>query len=89
MSFSAKDLETAHAIQAGLNPTEQQVAATAGKVDANKQAIQAVSGEEAALSKRFGELGDYDVKAESEVFFAVGKADRFADASGSREGACE
>jgi OOP family OmpA-OmpF porin len=81
VSFSAKDLESAQAIQAGLNPTRQQLKATTGEVAANKAAIQSnqqqiakVSGDEADLAKRFGELGDYDVKHEATVFFDAGKA---------------
>jgi OOP family OmpA-OmpF porin len=81
VSFSATDLEAAQAIQAGLNPTQQQLKATTGQAAANAQAIQAnqqqiakVAGDEADLAKRFGELGDYDVKHEATVFFDAGKA---------------
>ena len=81
VSFSAKDLEAAQAIQAGLNPTEQQLKATTGAVAANKAAIQSNqqqiaknTSDEANLAKRFGELGDYDVKHEATVFFDAGKA---------------
>jgi OmpA-OmpF porin, OOP family len=81
VSFSAKDLEAAQAIQAGLNPTEQQLKATTGAVAANKAAIQSNqqqiaknTSDEANLAKRFGELGDYDVKHEATVFFAAGNA---------------
>ena len=89
VSFSAADLETAQVIQAGLNPTQQQVVATTGQAAANKAAIQGnqqaiqgnqqqiakLSGDEADLAKRFGELGDYDVKNEATVLFDAGKAD--------------
>jgi OmpA-OmpF porin, OOP family len=81
VSFSANDLERAQAIQAGLNPTQQQLVATTGQAAANKSAIQSnqqqiakVSGDEADLAKRFGELGDYDVKHEATIFFDAGKA---------------
>jgi OmpA-OmpF porin, OOP family len=81
VSFSAKDLAAAQAIQAGLNPTEQQLKATTGDVAANKAAIQGNqqqiaknTSDEANLAKRFGELGDYDVKHEATVFFDAGKA---------------
>jgi OmpA-OmpF porin, OOP family len=81
VSFSAKDLESAQAIQAGLNPTQQQLKATTGEVAANKAAIQSNqqqiaknTSDEANLAKRFGELGDYDVKHEATVFFDAGKA---------------
>jgi outer membrane protein OmpA-like peptidoglycan-associated protein len=94
VSFSATDLETAQVIQAGLNPTQKQLAATTGQAAANKQAIQGnqqaiqanqqqiatVGSAEADLAKRFGELGDYDVKHEATVFFDAGKADVSATA---------
>ena len=89
VAFSAADLQTAQVIQAGLNPTQQQVVATTGQAEANKAAIQGnqqaiqanqqqvakLTGDEADLAKRFGELGDYDVKHEATVFFDAGKAD--------------
>lgn len=81
VTFSAKDLQAAQAIQAGRNPTQQQLQATTGQAAANKAAIQAnqqqiakVAGDEADLAKRFGELGDYDVKHEATVFFDAGQA---------------
>lgn len=88
VSFTAADLGTAQVIQAGLNPTQNQLAATTGQAAVNKAAIQGnqqaiqsnqqqiakVSGDEADLAKRFGELGDYDVKHEATVFFDAGKA---------------
>ena len=87
VSFSAKDLESAQAIQAGLNPTQQQVVATTGQAAANKAAIETNqqqiaknAADEANLKQRFGELGDYDVKHEAKVFFDAGKADVSATA---------
>jgi len=85
IKFKADDLKTAQQIQAGLNPTEQQLQSTQKQVatnqeniDANRQNIQAnehsiqnVQGEQAALSKRFGELGEYDVKDQMTAYFAV------------------
>jgi OOP family OmpA-OmpF porin len=89
VSFSGKDLETAQAIQAGLNPTQKQLQATDQNVAANQKAIgttqqqvKQVAGDEADLAKRFGELGDYDVKHEAVVFFEVGKADISANGKG-------
>lgn len=77
--FTEDDLKTAQAIQAGLNPTESKLQATDKQVQANQQGIQAnqqqiqqVKGDEADLARRFGELGDYDTKAEATVYFAVG-----------------
>jgi OmpA-OmpF porin, OOP family len=89
VTFSTKDLQEAQAIQAGLNPAQQQLKAeqaqlkaTTGQVAANKEAIQSnqqqiakVSSDEFDLAKRFGELGDYDVKHEATVFFDVGKTE--------------
>ena len=81
VTFSENDLQAAQAIQAGLNPTQQQLAATTGQAAANKAAIQGnqqqiakVAGDEADLAKRFGELGDYDVKHEAIVLFDAGNA---------------
>jgi outer membrane protein OmpA-like peptidoglycan-associated protein len=85
VKFKADDLKTAQQIQAGLNPTEQQlqstqkqVATNQDNIDANRQNIQTneqnihnVQGEQAALSKRFGELGEYDVKDQMTAYFAV------------------
>ena len=92
IKFKASDLKTANQIQAGLTPTEQELAATKGQVQANQQDIQQqqqqlqkqnaqiqanqqkieqAQTEQAAMAKRFGELGDYDVKATATVYFAV------------------
>ena len=38
---------------------------------ANQEQIQKSQSDQAALAKRFGELGDYDVKASATVYFAV------------------
>ena len=65
--FSTGDLETARAIQGGL-------AETGAKVEANQAQIAQVESEQAELAARFGALGDYDVKAEATVYFAVGSA---------------
>ena len=80
VTFSAKDLEAAQAIQAGLQPTQSQLVATTGQAAANKAAIAKNTGDEANLAKRFGELGDYDVKHEATVFFDVGQTALSANA---------
>ena len=72
--FTSSDLKTARAIQAGLAQTEEQVAANAEGVESNRKSIEQVQGEQADLARRFGQLGDYDVKAEATVYFAVGSA---------------
>ncbi len=58
VSFSGKDLETAQAIQAGLDPTQKQLQATDQSVAANQKAIgttqqqvKQVAGDEADLGK--------------------------------------
>ena len=71
VKFKADDLKTAHEIQAGLMPTGQQLQATQQQVQANQQGVQKAEVDQAALSKRFSELSDYDVKGQSTVYFAV------------------
>lgn len=86
ITFDADDLQTAEMIQAGLNPTEQKVAANQRdiaknkqNIDANKQniasnkaAIDANAAEAAEASKRFSELSEYDTKDQLDVHFASG-----------------
>ncbi|HEY5908032.1 MAG TPA: OmpA family protein [Vicinamibacteria bacterium] len=67
LHFTTGDLETARAIQGGL-------AETGAKVEANQAKISQVEGQQAELEARFGLLGDYDLKAEATVYFAVGSA---------------
>ena len=111
IKFKASDLKTANQIQAGLTPTEQQLATTQGQVQANQQQlqqqqqqlhaqnaqieanqqkimanqqqIQQTQSEQAALAKRFGELGDYDVKGTATVYFAVNSSK--VDAKGQQD----
>jgi outer membrane protein OmpA-like peptidoglycan-associated protein len=92
VKFRASALNTANQIQAGLQPTDEELKATqqeqkadeqkiqqqqqqiqAGqqKIIANQQQIEKTQAEQAATSKRFGELGDYDTKATATVYFAV------------------
>ena len=61
VKFKADDLKTARQIQAGLNPTGQE--------------LQAVQGDQAAMSKKFGALSDYDIKGEVTVYFPVSRAE--------------
>ena len=60
VKFKADDLKTARQIEAGLNPTAQQ--------------LQGLQGDQAEMSKKFGQLADYDTKGEVTVYFDVGKA---------------
>jgi Outer membrane protein and related peptidoglycan-associated (lipo)proteins len=71
ITFSKDDLQTASMIQAGLAPTEEKVAANQVNIAANKEKIGA---NEEAVSKRFSDLADYDVKDQAVVYFATGKA---------------
>jgi outer membrane protein OmpA-like peptidoglycan-associated protein len=67
IKFKADDLKTARQIQAGLNPTAEQLQG----VKTEQAALQS---DQAAMSKKFGELGDYDVKQEVTVYFDVSSA---------------
>ena len=87
VKFKASDLATAQDIQAGLQPTEQQLATTEKQVAANQQQIAAnqaqlaaeqekIAANKAAIvaaNKRFGELGEYNILGEVTVYFANGK----------------
>ena len=87
VKFKAADLATAQDIQAGLQPTQKQMAADEQKIAANQQAIAAnqaqIAAEQekiaenkaaiAAANKRFGELGDYNILGEVTVYFGNGK----------------
>src|SRR5215470_5952599 len=111
VKFRASALNTANQIQAGLQPTEEELKATEQEEQANQQKIQQQQqqlqtqeqqtlanqqkilanqeqiqknrAEQAALSKRFGELGDYDVKATATVYFAVNS--HTVDAKGQQD----
>lgn len=78
IGFSKKSLEYASAIQAGLQPTQEQVAAnqqdisTAQKdISVNKEQIAA---NQKATQERFSNLADYDVKNEVTVYFQPGSS---------------
>ena len=88
ISVDGDDLETAEMIQAGLNPTAEQVAANVQAIEGNKQNIVA-NKENIVANKqqieqnikdiqentdRFYKLGEYDVKAELNVKFKVGSS---------------
>jgi outer membrane protein OmpA-like peptidoglycan-associated protein len=84
ITFDGDDLQTAEMIQAGLNPTEEKVAANQQNIEANKQAVQAnqqniasnkasIDANAAETSKRFSELSEYDTKDQLDVHFASGR----------------
>ena len=89
VKFKGSSLRTATDIQAGVAPVQQQEqaqqqeiarqqqelkteqqqeAANAAKIAANKSAV-------AAVNKRFGELGDYNIWDETTVYFGNGKTE--------------
>jgi OOP family OmpA-OmpF porin len=89
VKFKGSDLKAAQDIQAGLAPTQQQVAANQAEIQANQKAtaanqaeiaanqqkIAANQAEIAAANKRFGELGEYNILGEVTVYFANGKVE--------------
>ncbi len=66
-----------------MQAQQQQIQANQQKIAANQQQIEQTQGEQAALAKRFGELGDYDVKATATVYFAVNTST--VDAKGKQD----
>jgi outer membrane protein OmpA-like peptidoglycan-associated protein len=81
VKFKASDLKTAKQIQAGLNPTAQQIQGVQGDVQgvkadqaATNEKVNQLSDDQAALTQKFGQLGDYDVKGQVTVYFAVSSA---------------
>jgi outer membrane protein OmpA-like peptidoglycan-associated protein len=92
VKFKASALKTANMIQAGLTPTQQDLAAARADIETNKQGIAAnqaatqanaqniqankeamakMQEEQDEMAKRFGQLGEYNVKGETTVLFAV------------------
>jgi outer membrane protein OmpA-like peptidoglycan-associated protein len=82
ITFSGNALKTAQSIQAGLQPTEQQVQANAEEIATNKeniaanqQAIQTNKKDIQQANQRFNDLTDYDTKANVTVLYANGSAE--------------
>ncbi len=87
VKFKASDLNTAQDIQAGLQPTQEQLQADEAKIAANQAAAAAnqkaieeeqakIAANKAAIAeanKRFGELGEYNILDEATVLFGNGK----------------
>jgi outer membrane protein OmpA-like peptidoglycan-associated protein len=85
VKFKASALKTANMIHAGLTPTQQDLAAAKEDIETNKQGIEAnqqgvqankdaiekTQAEQEELARRFGQLGEYDVKGTATVLFAV------------------
>ncbi|HTZ49933.1 MAG TPA: OmpA family protein [Verrucomicrobiae bacterium] len=86
VEFKGSSLQTAQDIQAGVQPTEQQVQAQQQDIQRQQAQIQAeqqataqhaaeIAADKAAIAeanKRFGELGDYNILGEATVLFANG-----------------
>src|SRR6266403_538083 len=73
VSFSTKDLRTAHAIQSGLTPLDTEVQANKRQIQTNVQNIQATQ-QQVQTNQQLSELTDYDVKYTASVNFLVGNA---------------
>lgn len=74
VEFSSGDLKTANEIQAGVAPTAAQAAANQQAIAGNSQQIAANQAETDSLSKRFGQMGDYNILGQDTVYFAVNSA---------------
>lgn len=84
--FSADDLKTAQQIQAGLHPTNEQVATNAAGVASNKatgeknaSGVAANASEVEEANKRFSQLTDWDTKGVAIMTFPTGSAAISAD----------
>jgi OOP family OmpA-OmpF porin len=87
VKFKGSDLKAAMDAQAGLQPTEQKVAANTAQIQqseaqlaaqqaqltAEQQKIAANKAAIAADNKRFGELGQYNILGETTVYFGNGQ----------------
>jgi outer membrane protein OmpA-like peptidoglycan-associated protein len=69
--------------QQQIQEQHAQIQANQQQIAASQQQIEQTQGEQTALAKRFGELGDYDVKATATVYFAVNSST--VDAKGKQD----
>jgi OmpA-OmpF porin, OOP family len=67
----AKEIQ---ANQQKIEANRQKIEANQQAIEANQQAIAQVKAEDAAMSKRFSDLDDFDVKGETTVLFDVNSA---------------
>ncbi len=67
----AKEIE---ANQQRIQANQQKIEANQQAIEANQQAIAQVKADDAAMSKRFSDLDEYDVKGETTVLFDVNSA---------------
>ena len=79
IKFSKDSLKTANQIQAGLMPTQQNVATNQAAIASNQQQIAANQEQNQRdlenVNKRFSDLSDYDTKDSVTLFYAVGASD--------------
>ncbi len=79
ITFSGSDLKTAETIQAGMAPTkkavktnEQNIAANKVEIAGNRERIADAEEEIDAVTRRFNDLTEFDIKGEVSVYFASG-----------------
>ena len=87
VKFNGKALQTATDIQAGVAPEQQEITQQQAQIAKQQAQIQATEAEQAkheqeieqekaavaAVNKRFGELGEYNIWDEAEMLFANGQ----------------
>ena len=74
IQFHTHDVETANAIQAALIFPQQQIQALTQELATQKQLNATQEQKITAMGKRFGDLADYDLKAETNILFDVNSA---------------
>lgn len=79
----ASTQQQGQANQQEIQAHQQQLDQQKAGIDANQQQIQKNQSDQAALAKRFGELGDYDVKGTTTIYFAVNASK--VDAKGQQD----
>jgi outer membrane protein OmpA-like peptidoglycan-associated protein len=84
--FKAGQLTTALQVEAGLHPTATTVAAHGTKLDVHDAQIEEGRINHENLKSRFEQLGDYDVKAKTDVLFATNSAVISADGKKALQG---
>jgi len=79
----ASTQQEVQANQQKIQEQQQQLQTQNAQIQANQQNIEKTQSEQAAMAKRFGQLGDYDVKATATVYFAVNSSS--VDAKGQQD----
>ncbi len=57
--------------QQQIQTSQQQIQTNQQEIQSTQKQVEGVQADAAALSKRFGELADYDVKGETTVYFGI------------------